>query len=218
MMTTIEIKYRNELGARLQNIYWSRRKSIFTGSVPTFAWRESGKPFRGEKLNTPDRDLNLDLPVVGSLVYCESSALDHAATEEEMAKSLRSKWRRKMRAIKRERYAVKELAKLKKMLGIDDTTTDVEMKENVIEFTLDSADKKDEAPSTPQETTEVPDLEEEKKQETKSLLNMKNKHGTYPVWLSQRKVRALAKSRKQKKTLKHKKSMKQKNRKIGKKK
>nr|CAD7196327.1 unnamed protein product [Timema douglasi] len=31
--------------------------------------------------STPDRDLNLDLPVIGSLVYCESSALDHAATK-----------------------------------------------------------------------------------------------------------------------------------------
>lgn len=30
-----------------------------------------------------------------------------------MAKSLRSKWKRKMRAVKRERYGVKELAKLK---------------------------------------------------------------------------------------------------------
>nr|CAD7403836.1 unnamed protein product [Timema poppensis] len=32
-------------------------------------------------LGTPDRDSNLDLPVIGSLVYCESSVLDHAATE-----------------------------------------------------------------------------------------------------------------------------------------
>nr|CAD7401053.1 unnamed protein product [Timema cristinae] len=31
--------------------------------------------------NTPDRDSNLDLPVIGSLVYLESSALDHVATE-----------------------------------------------------------------------------------------------------------------------------------------
>ncbi|CAG2063718.1 unnamed protein product [Timema podura] len=30
---------------------------------------------------TPDRDSNLDLPVIGSLVYCESgSALDNAVT------------------------------------------------------------------------------------------------------------------------------------------
>lgn len=37
-----------------------------------------------------------------------------------MAKSLRSKWKRKMRAIKRERYAKKELARLKKVLGIEE--------------------------------------------------------------------------------------------------
>nr|CAD7601893.1 unnamed protein product [Timema genevievae] len=30
---------------------------------------------------TPDRDSNLDLPVTSSLVYCESSVLDHSATE-----------------------------------------------------------------------------------------------------------------------------------------
>lgn len=34
-----------------------------------------------------------------------------------MAKSLRSKWKRKMRAEKRVRYAVKEKARLVKMLG-----------------------------------------------------------------------------------------------------
>ena len=33
-----------------------------------------------------------------------------------MAKSLRSKWKRKMRAIKRERYGVKERAKLDEMV------------------------------------------------------------------------------------------------------
>jgi hypothetical protein len=33
-----------------------------------------------------------------------------------MAKSLRSKWKRKMRAVKRERYGEKELAQLNKML------------------------------------------------------------------------------------------------------
>lgn len=33
-----------------------------------------------------------------------------------MAKSIRSKWRRKMRAIKRIRYGVKELDRLKNML------------------------------------------------------------------------------------------------------
>ncbi|CAG2065505.1 unnamed protein product [Timema podura] len=32
-------------------------------------------------LGTPDRDLNLVFPSIGSLVYCENSALDHTATE-----------------------------------------------------------------------------------------------------------------------------------------
>jgi len=45
-----------------------------------------------------------------------------------MAKSLRSKWKRKCRAVKRERYAVKELARLKKTLEIDgNTPKEVEM-------------------------------------------------------------------------------------------
>lgn len=45
-----------------------------------------------------------------------------------MAKSLRSKWKRKCRAVKRERYAVKELDRLKKTLSIDENAPkDVEM-------------------------------------------------------------------------------------------
>lgn len=47
-----------------------------------------------------------------------------------MAKSLRSKWRRKCRAIKRVRYGAKELERLKKTLGIDENgAQDVEMSE-----------------------------------------------------------------------------------------
>nr|CAD7196132.1 unnamed protein product [Timema douglasi] len=39
-------------------------------------------------LSTPDRDSNPDLSVLGGLVYCESSALDHAATETELSQNL----------------------------------------------------------------------------------------------------------------------------------
>nr|CAD7587697.1 unnamed protein product [Timema genevievae] len=35
----------------------------------------------GKNLRTPDQNSNLYLPVIGSLVYCECSALDHEATE-----------------------------------------------------------------------------------------------------------------------------------------
>nr|CAD7428402.1 unnamed protein product [Timema monikensis] len=50
------------------------RKIDFRRSVHTFAWRESGQLFR-------DRDSSPDLHIIGSLVYRESSALDHANTE-----------------------------------------------------------------------------------------------------------------------------------------
>nr|CAD7409968.1 unnamed protein product [Timema poppensis] len=41
----------------------------------------SGKLLLKNSLSTPDQDSNLDLPVIGSLVYCKSSVLDHAVTE-----------------------------------------------------------------------------------------------------------------------------------------
>nr|CAD7395876.1 unnamed protein product [Timema cristinae] len=36
---------------------------------------------------TPNRDSNLDIPVIGSLVYCKSSVLDHAATKADVLSS-----------------------------------------------------------------------------------------------------------------------------------
>nr|CAD7423194.1 unnamed protein product [Timema monikensis] len=51
------------------------------GSIPAIAWRESGKPIRETTHSTPDRSSNPDLTVIGTLVYCESSALDHVTTE-----------------------------------------------------------------------------------------------------------------------------------------
>nr|CAD7596933.1 unnamed protein product [Timema genevievae] len=60
-------------------------------SMSSLFWKEEVDPylcggrvenhFGRKNLNTPDRDSNLDLPIVGSLVYCESSALDHVASE-----------------------------------------------------------------------------------------------------------------------------------------
>nr|CAD7568849.1 unnamed protein product [Timema californicum] len=37
---------------------------------------------RKTTLSIPDQDSNLDLPVIDSLVYCESSVLDHVTTEQ----------------------------------------------------------------------------------------------------------------------------------------
>nr|CAD7452071.1 unnamed protein product [Timema tahoe] len=49
-----------------------------SGSVSTFAWRGSGKPFRKNHPHYYCLGSNFTLPVIGSLVYCESDALDRA--------------------------------------------------------------------------------------------------------------------------------------------
>nr|CAD7439064.1 unnamed protein product [Timema bartmani] len=57
-------------------------KVEFRGSEPAFAWRESGKNHLGKTTpGSPDRDSNLDLPVLGSLAQHETSASTNYATE-----------------------------------------------------------------------------------------------------------------------------------------
>nr|CAD7606119.1 unnamed protein product [Timema genevievae] len=59
-------------------------KVEFRGSEPAFAWRESGRSFGGKPPpSSPDRDSNLDLPVLGGLAQHETSALANYATEAE---------------------------------------------------------------------------------------------------------------------------------------
>nr|CAD7443404.1 unnamed protein product [Timema bartmani] len=57
--------------------------AIHQGSAPEFAWKKCGKQFL-EKLSSvhPTEIRNfIPPPVIEGLFYCESSALDHAATE-----------------------------------------------------------------------------------------------------------------------------------------
>ncbi|CAG2057955.1 unnamed protein product, partial [Timema podura] len=51
------------------------------GRVPTSTWRESGKLLWQNYPQSPDLDLNPDLPVIGGLVICENDVLDHVANE-----------------------------------------------------------------------------------------------------------------------------------------
>nr|CAD7453262.1 unnamed protein product [Timema tahoe] len=56
-------------------------KVEFTSEL-AFAWRESGKPFRGiPPPSSPERDSNLDLPILSILAQHETSALANYATE-----------------------------------------------------------------------------------------------------------------------------------------
>ncbi|CAH2083400.1 unnamed protein product [Euphydryas editha] len=127
-----------------------------------------------------------------------------------MAKSIRSKWKRKCRAIKRERYAVKELARLKKMLGIkeEDKVTENEVMESdqVIFFDageLSKKKKKDEKP--PEEDEDVEMSSDDEKVEVSgdngkkrifSTKTLKDQNGQYPIWLHKRKIAKLSTSKK----------------------
>jgi hypothetical protein len=93
-----------------------------------------------------------------------------------MAKSLRSKWKRKMKAIKRVRYGEKERVVLEKML--DDAKAAGSLK-TALEIKVDSMDTT--AKSEHNHTT------------------YQNEHGNYPKWMSRKKVDNLKKVKQTKK-------------------
>ena len=101
-----------------------------------------------------------------------------------MAKSLRSKWKRKMKAIKRVRYGEKETAKLVKM--VEQTKEDKKAQEE--------ARDKETMEHEPQvlgggsgedsgKDAAAMDEDSEEAERKKKLLTIKNEHGTYPVWV-----------------------------------
>ncbi|OXU23193.1 protein LLP homolog [Nasonia vitripennis] len=107
-----------------------------------------------------------------------------------MAKSLRSKWRRKCRAVKRVRYGEKELARLKKTLGIDENASnDADMSD--IQEIATVTDAKAIKGSKDKEN-EVENVEEEKMDDgTARVYNKKtlrDQYGNYPVWMNRRKI------------------------------
>ncbi|KAI4458595.1 protein llp [Holotrichia oblita] len=113
-----------------------------------------------------------------------------------MAKSIRSKWKRKCRAVKRVRYGAKELARLKKTLGIDENNTDVDM--SSIQKVAKVVSKNDIRDS-------VIDTSNSMDVDNKRIFNpktMRDQHGAYPVWMNKRRIRKSKKVEKKKKTKK----------------
>ncbi|XP_048216164.1 protein LLP homolog isoform X2 [Perognathus longimembris pacificus] len=103
-----------------------------------------------------------------------------------MAKSLRSKWKRKMRAEKRKKNAPKELNRLKNILKIsgDVLMKDVQEIATVVvpkhcQEKMDCAEKDD---------NDDMKMETEIKRNKKTLLDQ---HGQYPVWMNQRQRKRL---------------------------
>ncbi|CAG9773687.1 unnamed protein product [Ceutorhynchus assimilis] len=133
-----------------------------------------------------------------------------------MAKSIRSKWRRKCRAVKRVRYGEKELERLKKTLTNDPLNkvkTEAVMSEiqevaNVI--TIEDIEAETVATPAPAAAgpSDVMDMEEIRKEFNPRTL--RDKHGAYPVWVHPRKLKS---TKKNKKNNKNKKKLKRNNKK-----
>ncbi|KAJ4924795.1 protein LLP homolog [Gymnodraco acuticeps] len=104
-----------------------------------------------------------------------------------MAKSLRSKWKRKMRAEKRKKNAPKELARLKQALSMD-KKGDAVMADIQDIVTVVPADKI-------KKQTDVGEMEgEDGKMDMDSKRNkitQLNENGQYPVWMNQRQAKKL---------------------------
>lgn len=123
-----------------------------------------------------------------------------------MAKSLRSKWKRKMRAIKRVRYGVKEDERLVNMIKAAKANEDSEEKITMpgVQFvSLASSTTKDTEPKDG-DGVESMELDAPKR----NMRTMRDENGNYPVWMNQRKVKALKKGLKRKPNAKGKKKAK----------
>ncbi|XP_028712570.1 uncharacterized protein C12orf31 homolog [Peromyscus leucopus] len=105
-----------------------------------------------------------------------------------MAKSLRSRWKRKMQAEKRKKNAPRELNRLESILRVDGDALmrDVEDIATVV------------VPKQYQEKTQCAvddEKETELKRNKKTLLDQ---HGQYPVWMNQRQRKRLKAKRERK--------------------
>jgi hypothetical protein len=134
-----------------------------------------------------------------------------------MAKSKRSKWKRKMRAVKRKKHEGKELIRLKKVLGEDkniDLIHDIAMSDLVT--VTDVSTRKDVEASkgaavctSPGEVTSMEVVGQPSKYSVRTL---RDEHGQYPVWMNQRAIQKRKKAsvtvRKAKVTKKHGKNVK----------
>lgn len=111
-----------------------------------------------------------------------------------MAKSLRSKWKRKMRAEKRKKNAPKELNRLKSILKVD---SDVLMKDvQEIATVVGPKHHQEKTQGVLEDEKDDMKMEIEVKRSQKTLLDQ---HGQYPVWMNQRQRKRLKAKREKKK-------------------
>jgi len=120
-----------------------------------------------------------------------------------MAKSMRSKWKRKMRAVKRIRYGAKELAQLHKLVELDKVgQKDFALKELVTV----SEDLKSRSSTTALQDSDAGTMDVDAKYNAKTL---KDEHGQYPTWMNQNAMQKRKVKSKNVKRIKKKKALKQ---------
>lgn len=120
-----------------------------------------------------------------------------------MAKSLRSKHKRKMRAEKRKKNAPKELTRLKKALGTEvkaeEVMEDVQELITLVKPTKLAGGKVNDVDM--EGDADDGKMELDKKRNKTTQLD---ENGQYPAWMSGRKVKKLRRQRKAKKSKKYK--------------
>ncbi|XP_028307315.1 protein LLP homolog [Gouania willdenowi] len=126
-----------------------------------------------------------------------------------MAKSLRSKWKRKMRAEKRKKNAPKELARLKQALSLDKKgeAAMADMQDIVTVVTPEEIKKKQDVDMAEQEEDDGGKMDMDSKRNKTTLLD---EHGQYPTWMSQRQAKKMKGQRMAKKSGQTKKQQKKK--------
>ncbi|XP_021061404.1 protein LLP homolog [Mus pahari] len=115
-----------------------------------------------------------------------------------MAKSLRSKWKRKMRAEKRKKNAPRELSRLKNILRVDGDALMKDVEEIATVVVPKHRQEKmqcEEAQCGADEEKDDMKMETEIKRNRKTLLDQ---HGQYPVWMNQRQRKRLKAKREKK--------------------
>ncbi|XP_052021166.1 protein LLP homolog [Apodemus sylvaticus] len=115
-----------------------------------------------------------------------------------MAKSLRSKWKRKMRAEKRKKNAPRELNRLKSILRVDGDALMKDVEEIATVVAPKRCQEKMECEKVPSGADDEKDdmkMETEIKRNRKTLLDQ---HGQYPVWMNQRQRKRLKAKREKK--------------------
>lgn len=117
-----------------------------------------------------------------------------------MAKSIRSKWKRKMRAVKRERYGKKELERLTKTLGITENTSSSSTEAQMVDISdVVTVTTKEEIllkKRKSEEADEENGMEVDVAGRKFNSKTLRDQNGSYPIWVHPRKIRKHKKGKK----------------------